>query len=375
MGPHSEIGPASLFRARELLLPALGAAFFAQVAAVHLVLASGSGSVPLLGVLWAFVGTPVVYIWWWRYGRRARHAALNLIPRVYLSLGVVLPVVVLLGVGWIASERGISPEGCDIGRLSLEHYPDLHPLAEEVTFPSPQGGKLVGWFIPGESPATVILLHGFSCQRHEMLEHAQILHHAGYTTLLFDFGGRGESDGVVTLGFYEQQDVLSAVEYLKTRDDVDMDNLGVLGASMGAAAAILAAAQAPEIKAVIADSPFESAERAIEEGFTRVVGLPAFPFAPVTLKIIELRVGVSPTQVVPRERVAAISPRPLLLIHGTADTQVTPVNSEILYAAAGEPKELRLLPDLQHTRGIWDLREEYALLIVEFFHRHLDRGR
>jgi uncharacterized protein len=153
-----------------------------------------------------------------------------------------------------------------------------------------------------------------------------------------------------------------------------MDNVGVLGASMGGAVAILAAAEAPEIKAVIADSPYESAERAIEEGFSRVVGLPAFPFAPVTLKIIEWRVGVSPSQVVPRERVGDISPRPLLLIHGTADTDVSPINSEILYAAAGEPKELRWLPDLGHTRGVRDLQEEYVPLIVGFFDQHLDQG-
>jgi pimeloyl-ACP methyl ester carboxylesterase len=126
-----------------------------------------------------------------------------------------------------------------------------------------------------------------------MLEYAQVLHQASYSTLLFDFRGRGDSDGdAVTLGFYEQQDVLAAVEYLKNRDDVDMDRVGVLGISMGGVVAILAAAQEPAIKSVVADSPFESAEQAIEEGFTRVVGLPTFPFAPITLQFIKWRLGI-----------------------------------------------------------------------------------
>jgi len=157
--------------------------------------------------------------------------------------------------------------------------------------------------------------------------------------LLFDLHGQGDSDGdAVTLGFYERQDALAAVEYLKTRDDVDGSNIGVLGISMGASVAIMAAAMNPDIKAVIADSPFESATRGIEEGFTRVTGLPRFPFGPITLTFIEWRLGISPEDIAPIEKVAAISPRPLLLIHGTGDTDVSPANSEVLFAAAGEPK-------------------------------------
>jgi fermentation-respiration switch protein FrsA (DUF1100 family) len=81
---------------------------------------------------------------------------------------------------------------------------------------------------------------------------------------------------------------------------------------------------------------------------------------------------VSPDRVVPRDYVAAISPRPLLLIHGLADTEVSPANSEILFAAAGEPKELWLVPDIDHTRGMRDRQDEYSERIVQFFDQHLD---
>jgi dienelactone hydrolase len=162
-----------------------------------------------------------------------------------------------------------------------------------------------------------------------MLDHARALHEAGYSTLIFDFRGRVDSDGEdVTLGFYEQQDVLASVEYLKQRGDVDISRLGVLGISMGGSVAIMAAAQEPQIRAVIADSPFESANRAIEEGFTRVVGLPAFPFASITLQFIKLRLGVSPDDIVPKDDIASISPRPILIIYSDADSQVSPANSE-----------------------------------------------
>lgn len=367
------MGTGSTNRLKRAATVGLGTVFFGVVAGAHGLMATGAGSIPLLGVLWIFTPAPVVFFWRWMYARKTPGLVANLAPRVYLSLAPVVAVAVLLGVGWVASERGINPAGCETTGKTLQDFPHLEPMAEVVTFTVPQGGNRAGWFIPGESRATVILLHGFGCGRQGMLEHARILHNAGYSTLLFDFRGRGDSDGdAVTLGYYEQRDALAAIEYLKTRSDVDSSNLGVLGVSMGASVAIMAAAQAPEVQAVVADSPFESAERAVEEGFTRVVGLPAFPFAPVTLEIIQWRLGISPRNVVPRENVADISPRPLLIIHGTADTEVSPWNSEVLFDAAGEPKELWLIPDGCHTCGIKDPNGEYSRRIVQFFDRYLN---
>jgi uncharacterized protein len=77
--------------------------------------------------------------------------------------------------------------------------------------------------------------------------------------------------------------------------------------------------------------------------------------------------------VAPIEQVAAISPRPLLLIHGTGDTHVSVANSEDLYAIAGDPKELRLLPGVEHARGMRDVPGEYSELVVGFFISYLDR--
>ena len=157
---------------------------------------------------------------------------------------------------------------------------------------------------------------------------------------------------------------------MKTREDVDRSNLGVLGSSMGGSVAIMAAAITPDIKVVVADSPFASATRGIEEGFTRVTGLPRFPFAPVALTIIEWRLGISLDDIAPIEQVAAFSPR-RRLIHGTADTHVNSGNSEDLFAAAGEPK-LILLPGNEHAMGMKDVTGEYTDLIVRLFDLHLD---
>ncbi len=109
----------------------------------------------------------------------------------------------------------------------------------------------------------------------------------------------------------------------------------------------------------------------LDKGICVTLDLPPFPFSPITLLIIRLRLGISPGDVAPVDHIAAISPRPILLIHGLDDTKVTPGSSRTLFAAAGEPKELWLLPGSQHTKGINDYPEEYSRRMVEFFDRYL----
>ena len=54
----------------------------------------------------------------------------------------------------------------------------------------------------------------------------------------------------------------------------------------------------------------------------------------------------------PRAAVAAVSPMPLLLIHGERDAVVPPHHSRILYDAAAQPKELWLVPQAGHIQSL-----------------------
>jgi hypothetical protein len=49
------------------------------------------------------------------------------------------------------------------------------------------------------------------------------------------------------------------------------------------------------------------------------------------------------------ERVAEVSPRPLLLVHGQADDRLPPRSSQNIYDRAREPKRLVFLPDTRHS--------------------------
>ena len=357
---------------KKTIATTIGTAFFGTVALFHGVTATAADSIIFLGVLWIFTPAPLVFL----ARMRRPWVRLRALSTAYLVTAAVLSVVVLAGVGWIGSERGIHPSLND-ELPALADFPELAAALEEAEFQSRDGTPLKGWFIPGQTPTTVILLHGFTDIREKMLPHADFLWRAGYSVLLFDFRSRGESGGdAVTLGYREKGDVQGAVAYLKGRADADGENVGVLGVSMGGATAIMAAAETPELKAVVSESSFKSVDRAIADSFEHFIHLPAFPFAPITVFIIERRLGMTTEQVVPEKDVALLSPRPVFIIHGKDDGTLRPDNGEALFAAAGEPKEdLWLIPGAGHAEGVEIAPEEYARRVVQFFDQHIRPGR
>jgi fermentation-respiration switch protein FrsA (DUF1100 family) len=286
--------------------------------------------------------------------------------KVYWTSAVVLigMVASVFLVGWYASEKVIHPD-LEVSPYNPSQF-DL-PL-ENVRFLSRDGFKLAGWFIPGTSGATVILAHGRGSERSWMLPNANYLHNEGFSVLLFDFRYRGESEGdAQTLGAKEAWDIQSAVDYLKNRSDIDAERIGVQGISMGAASAILAAAETPEIKGVVAEIPFTSVNDILSHTFPIEVGLPSFPFAPATKFICELRTGVDFDGVAPIEAIVRISPRPVFLIDNSEDHLFPCDSVETLYKAAKEPKVLWQVPGAAHGEGWETAPKEYERRVLAFW--------
>ncbi|MHB8575516.1 MAG: alpha/beta hydrolase [Dehalococcoidia bacterium] len=243
---------------------------------------------------------------------------------------------------------------------------------EEVRFPSHDGTALAAWFIPGERPQSVLVLHGYTACKDDMLSHAAFLHEAGYSQLLLDLRACGDSGGQsVTLGAREREDVAAAIQYLLARPDVDRDGIGVLGLSLGAALAILAACDSPAIRAVVAESAFRSIRSAVRQNFRRFTHLPSFPWAELTTRLAEWRLQISTVHVAPEREVSRLRRCALLLIHARNDDIISYCDSEAIFAIAPEPKELWLIPDAGHAMAYATLEHEYAARVVSFFDRWL----
>ncbi len=132
---------------------------------------------------------------------------------------------------------------------------DLGLDYEDVRFKTDDGVTLGGWLVPAarETRAAVILMHGFSGHRLPELAFFVPWLQRRYHVLQFDFRGHGTSDAsMITLGTRERADVAAAVRFAESRG---LGPLALMGISMGAAIAILAAPDLP-VAAVVADAAY-----------------------------------------------------------------------------------------------------------------------
>jgi fermentation-respiration switch protein FrsA (DUF1100 family) len=289
------------------------------------------------------------------------------VRRLRVALGgAAVALAGLIGLALYGSTQIISPRRSD-------HRDD--PLVwgldpEEVEFTTTDGVKIRAWLVHGTGPSAVVVLHGHGCNRHNSLGHASFLY-PEFSLLLPDLRGHGESDGRHTsIGYLERLDVVAAAAYLR---QLGYQKVGVFGVSMGGATAILSAAESTQIDAVVADSAFATLRDAVRES-ARIRGYPGpitRPLAYLSCRTAALRLRYSMQLGDPLHSVGAIAPRPLLLIHGEADSLIRPHNAHALYAAAGQPKELWLLPDVEHARAIELDGPAYKSRVGSFFRNWL----
>jgi len=253
----------------------------------------------------------------------------------------------------------------------LGHVPGsaLGTLIDDVQFRAEDGVTLHGWYFGHPAPRAAIALgHGFGMTRADLVELARGLRERGYAVLLFDFRAHGGSEGRrSSIGYHEARDVVAAARFLHGQRELAGCRIGVLGMSMGAAAAIIATAQEPVIEAVVADSGFTSLQAIVVGGLRLLYRLPAFPFAPLIVRFGEILIGARLGAMRPIDHIARIAPRPVLIVHGERDRLIPVAEAHALHAAARQPVELWIVPDSGHARAASKVAEEYLRRVDEFF--------
>ncbi len=240
---------------------------------------------------------------------------------------------------------------------------------EDVRFTTDDGFTLAGWLIPAgrETRAAVVLLHGFSWHRLPWLTGCVPWLQPRYNVLQFDFRGHCDSDDApITLGTTEQRDAAAAVRFLEHRG---YGPIALMGISMGGAVAIMAAPDLP-VAAVVADAAYARVENPI----ANVMRERRYPLAGLGARLIvvaaSIRARVRLRQ--PIDRVAEIAPRGLLLIAPQEDRLVSATQSRDLFARAGQPKELYVVPGAEHSEARTVGGTAYKRRVLDFLGRHLD---
>lgn len=236
---------------------------------------------------------------------------------------------------------------------------------EEISFKNNRSQKLAGLFYTRgeEKSPTLIVCHGFTGSKEgggQACRMAEYFSSAGYDTLLFDFAGNGDSEGIfeeLTLSG-QIDDLESAVTWCLERG---AGKIVTMGRSFGGTTVICHAAWDNRVSAVCT---WAAAARLVEL-FTSLVD--DDPDDPRKLMVAGengiLYLRRSFLDDIKRYDVmqlaSRLAPRPLLLIHGTEDEVVPPNDAQLLYDAAGDNKELVYIEGgnhqlENHRQQVWD---------------------
>lgn len=245
---------------------------------------------------------------------------------------------------------------------------DLGLEYETVHFTTDDGVTLSGWFVPAarDTRTAVIVLHGFGGHRLPELAAFVPWLQERHNVLQFDFRGHGESgEGTVTLGAAERRDVAAAVAFLEHRG---LGPIALFGISMGAATAIVSAPDLP-VAAVVADAPFAELHHPIANRMREA----GYPLAELGARAIvagaSVRAGLRLRD--PISAVGRIAPRALLVIAPREDETISWRQMVKLYEAAGEPKELAVVPGAGHAEAYAVDPDGYRSRVLAFLERHL----
>lgn len=247
---------------------------------------------------------------------------------------------------------------------------------ELVEFYAEDGIRISGWWIPAlqghglrEPRGTVVICHGLASSKANQMVIARSYVPHGYNVLIFDFRAHGESGGqFASFGDLERRDVLAAVRWIRANHP-GKPIFGV-GASMGAAALIAAAADPSEdgqaIHAVAVYGTFDDLSKTANQ-----VAELRFPF-PLKqaiqwfgLPLASAQVGSNLTQFSPARMIGDIWPRPVMIIHGTNDEIIPFERGQALYDAAYQPRQYIWLEKNSHNSVIND--DEAAKRVRVFF--------
>ena len=204
------------------------------------------------------------------------------------------------------------------------------------------------WLRADAPRAAVVLVHGFSASADhpDVCDLAEVLHADGVDVVCYDARGHGTSEGHSTLGDLERHDVAAAVDAARDRSD----RVVLVGASMGAIAALRYASTADDLAGVVSVScPARwrlprNVQGVLAAGLTRTrVG------RAVASRLMGVQVAPRWTNPEPPIDLAPKVRAPVAFLHGAADRFVAASDAAELYEVAAEPRRLRIVPGMGHA--------------------------
>jgi uncharacterized protein len=284
---------------------------------------------------------------------------------LYEQFGRVLP-------GCAGSTSPETPAQFTLGEFDTTPY--LMPDYENVEFPARDDGVLIrAYYVPPQNGAVIVLAHGINACKETALLPAGMLHRHGYGVLLIDLRNMGASQADnqhMAAGAKEYKDVLGAVDWLISAQDIAPERIGLYGFSLGGATTLIAYGRDTRIRAAWVDSAFADVEYLVDEQLIRSRMTLMKPMARLIGRIVygDDAFALQPLDVLPE-----LGQRPVYLVHGKADTTVPFEQLDILDAALTKANVPHTIwaTDSAHVQTMFDYPDAYEQRMVGFFDEYL----
>lgn len=293
------------------------------------------------------------------------------ISRIQLWMVAAAPLVIVIvyfGLSWYIVGQALEGEIAE-----FEHHPDdFGMMFEEVEF-TPRGDDSItlrGWWLPSPEPlATIVWAHGLDKNRAERLPMMRELVDFGFSVLVFDFRGHGESDAVpLGAGFLEVRDVDGAIDFVLGEKDVRPDELLLMGQSFGAAMVLMAGVDEPAVAGVYADSAFASLEDVMIGEIEKRTPFPSWVASALRLGIISMgNVRGIDIRAVRPEAVVSQYTMPLGIAHCRADERIPEIHAVRIRLAKPGPVTFNLFPGCAHADAYDDFHDQFMAIVTDYF--------
>jgi len=182
--------------------------------------------------------------------------------RFITLIKIVLPTAVILGIFILAVPIVIFYKVSHPGPYEEPLTPSYYLVqSSDIRATSSDGTEINGWWITGQPGAAgIVLSPGYGMSRSDVLSLAAALNKEGFNILIYGQRGSGATTRkTCTFGLKESEDILTAVQFVQSRPESDRTRVGIWGVDVGAYSALRTPAAVPEVRAIAADSAFESA--------------------------------------------------------------------------------------------------------------------
>lgn len=289
-----------------------------------------------------------------------------LLPGLVLFLGIGFCTMIALRHYWDARRNFVAepPE-------TVLAHPEETGIEgiQDASFVSSDHTRIGAWYAPSHNGAAVVLVHGTSADRSSLLVEMKSLAAAGFGVLAYDGPGYGLSGGTVRWSDDATAALSSAIGWLSARPELKSGHIGALGLSMGGYVLTQFAAHDQRLQSLVLEAVPPDMIETIRWQHRKWGFLSEQP-ALWALRHSAMLLDRGN----PKDLIAAIAPRPLLMIGGDEDQTVPLFMTRQLFDLAAEPKTLWVVAGAGHGRYADAAPDEYSSRLIAFFTQTLLDG-